>query len=950
MSTEVRAETRKGPWGPLATTLFTVLVAAFFTAVQIVVAVPYVILKVTRSPNRDIQGAARALQTDGLFFGLAELLGGGAALGLTILLIWIRRGPRLREYLALRPVARVTILLWLLYTVLLGVLLDGLAYMAGYREGPKWMLDVYRSASLVPLFLFSVLVVSVLVVAPVLEEVVFRGFLFEGIRHSLLKDIGAILLVSAIWASVHVQYEWFYVGQIFAFGILLGAARLRTGSLIPPMLMHALFSGVATLQVALLVPAPIAPTSPSTSIPRNAPLGSDRKQETSDRMAWARKHILLSYDQIGLKDPKWDDAARRFIAHSLPSVAGGDGVVPAEQRITAGRAIVDHGCKDPLVLYLLGKAIFDGTWDSAEPEYFLAQAVEGMKTVPYPRALARWAASALYGRYEWRREGIGLRKALGPLELKWFQQSLVDGSFEPGDSLVLLFQLDNGTGPDFLERSSAGAAAALERATWVEPWVRLCFLGVAHHHEAWAARGHGWAKDVKPDAWKRFASLNAQARHELVEAWKLRPDRSETAYYMMGVAEDDPVPGESPRLWFDRTVAARLDGLGAYDDMLRQLLPRWGGSYEEMLAFGREALDTGRFDTDVPLYALRAVTKIYDDQKDETAGAGGAPIYERPETYPLLVQVLEGYLKEPKQAGNRARFESLWAIVADHARKPQEALAHLHAGGFHLTSEAAGHLEDETRDEFAARIALAAGAGAADARRGDSSRLAFERGDALQAYRAALVKDPSPRTAPALRRWVAALETEQRLDRGDWVPILPQSDALDGWRPLLGGWNVEKDGALTGRAGARGLLIVSDARVGPSFEMKGRVEMVASTNGFFQVGFVLGHPAWEKDNWFSFRVKRNAREGTVAYFTRSFFGPEGVAPTVEVHDVNDILIRVEDGRMTAFVNGRAVEENFGPTAGWESGDRGVLVGLGGYPDENLWSVRFRGVQVRRLAK
>ncbi len=328
MSTEVKAETGKGPWGPLATTLFTVLLAVLFVVVQTVVAIPYLIFKVTLSPNRDILGAARALQTDGLFFGLAELLGGGAALGLTVLLVWVRRGPGIREYLALRPVARVTILWWLLHTVLLGVLLDGLAYAVGYTEGPKWMLDVYRSASVVPLFLFSVLVV-----APVLEEVVFRGFLFEGIRHSLVRDSGAILLVSAIWASIHTQYEWFYVGQIFAFGILLGAARLRTGSLIPPMLMHALFSVVATLQVALLPPAPIAPTSPSASIPRNAPLGSDRKQETSDRMAWARKHILQSYDRVGLKDSKWDDAARRFIADSLPSVVGGDGAVPAEQRI-----------------------------------------------------------------------------------------------------------------------------------------------------------------------------------------------------------------------------------------------------------------------------------------------------------------------------------------------------------------------------------------------------------------------------------------------------------------------------------------------------------------------------------------------------------------------------------------------------------------------------------------
>jgi hypothetical protein len=704
--------------------------------------------------------------------------------------------------------------------------------------------------------------------------------------------------------------------------------------------------------VGLLFPGSSGPTPPAAKpIPRNAPLWTDKKDEIATRMAWGRKHVLLSYDKIGLRDPKWDDAARQFIESSLPTIMGGEGIVPAERRIAAGRAIVDGGCKDPLVFYLFGRALFDGTWDSPEPEYFFAQAVEGMKTVTYPRAVARWAVSALYGRYEWRREGVGLREALRPLELEWFEESLKDGSFEPGDSLVLLHMLNGGTGPDFLKRSSVGAEAALRKATWVEPWTRLCLLGTMHHYQAWAARGNAWAKDVQPDAWKQFESLNAQARQELVEAWKQQPDHYEAAYWMMLVSRDDPVPDESPRLWFDRAIAARLDALGAYEDMLGgQLLPRWGGSYEEILGFGREALDTGRFDSEVPLYALRAVTKIYLDQKDVVGGAGGTPIYEWPDTYPMLVRLLEGYLKEPKQACCKARFESLWTIVADHAGKPQEALAHLKAAGFQLTSEAASHLEGETRDEFMARIALAAGHGAADARRGDSLRLAFENGGALEAYRAAMSKDPSPRTAPALRRWVAALETEERLGRGDWVPILPQSDALEGWRPLMGTWHVERDGALTGTAGARGLLMVSDARVGPNFEMKGRVEMAASTNGAFQGGFAFGHPAWEKDNWFSFRVKRNPREGTVAYFAQFLSRPEGVAPMVEVHDANDILIHVEDGVMAAFVNGKQIQHHFVPPAGWDKADRGAVVGFAGYPDENLWSVRFREVQVRRLTK
>lgn len=239
-------ETGKGPWGPLATAALTALIGATFVAVQTAVAIPYLIFQVVRSPKTDINIAARGLQADGLFVGLAEVAAGSVAVGLTILIAWLRKGPTLREYLALCPVARLTMLQWLLYTVLLVVLLDGLLYLTGGAAVPDWVVLVYRSAVFLPLLLFAFLVV-----APVSEELLFRGFLFEGLRHSRLGDVGAIVLPSLAWASVHLQYEWFHILQIFVLGLLLGAARVRTRSLVPPILMHALVSGIATLQAAL---------------------------------------------------------------------------------------------------------------------------------------------------------------------------------------------------------------------------------------------------------------------------------------------------------------------------------------------------------------------------------------------------------------------------------------------------------------------------------------------------------------------------------------------------------------------------------------------------------------------------------------------------------------------------------------------------------------------------
>jgi len=236
----------KGPWDPVATIAFTILIATAFVVVQTTLAIPYLIMRVAASPKMDVNIAARALQADGLFVGLAEVTGGSVAVAMTVLIAWLRKGPLLREYLALRPVARLETLRWLLYTALLGVVLDGFSYLSGHAIVPDWVAAVYVSAVFLPLLLFAFLFV-----APVVEELVFRGFLFEGLRYSRLGDIGAIVLVSLAWASVHLQYDWFYVGQVFALGLLLGAARLLTRSLVPSILMHSLFSGIATIEVAL---------------------------------------------------------------------------------------------------------------------------------------------------------------------------------------------------------------------------------------------------------------------------------------------------------------------------------------------------------------------------------------------------------------------------------------------------------------------------------------------------------------------------------------------------------------------------------------------------------------------------------------------------------------------------------------------------------------------------
>ena len=76
-----------------------------------------------------------------------------------------------------------------------------------------------KAAGALPLLWFSVVVV-----APVTEELFFRGFLHCGWAPSWLGVSGTIVLTSALWAVLHHQYNAFGILIIFVVAGLSGKA------------------------------------------------------------------------------------------------------------------------------------------------------------------------------------------------------------------------------------------------------------------------------------------------------------------------------------------------------------------------------------------------------------------------------------------------------------------------------------------------------------------------------------------------------------------------------------------------------------------------------------------------------------------------------------------------------------------------------------------------------
>lgn len=93
--------------------------------------------------------------------------------------------------------------------------------------------------------------ILVVVIAPVYEELFFRGILFDLITHanSTLaqgqKNALALMVSSGSFALVHLQYDWLGMVSLFLMALLFGAAKLHSKSLFLPMILHAINNAVA---------------------------------------------------------------------------------------------------------------------------------------------------------------------------------------------------------------------------------------------------------------------------------------------------------------------------------------------------------------------------------------------------------------------------------------------------------------------------------------------------------------------------------------------------------------------------------------------------------------------------------------------------------------------------------------------------------------------------------
>ncbi len=186
------------------------------------------------------------LRDDGLGFAVgilcSALAGGG-------LLLWLLRRHSPLGYLAVIRPGWSTFALWIAIAALTTAAVDGLTFLLGRPLVPDAWFAIFHATRGLPVLLFALVVV-----APIYEEMYFRGFLHRGLAASRIGPYGAVAAIAALFSLAHFPEDAWTFTQGLVTGALLGAARQHSGSIIPCIAIHALLNAKVMIQLAAGAP------------------------------------------------------------------------------------------------------------------------------------------------------------------------------------------------------------------------------------------------------------------------------------------------------------------------------------------------------------------------------------------------------------------------------------------------------------------------------------------------------------------------------------------------------------------------------------------------------------------------------------------------------------------------------------------------------------------------
>lgn len=387
------------------------------------------------------------------------------------------------------------------------------------------------------------------------------------------------------------------------------------------------------------------------------------------RLDWNLKTLVTAYQNAGNSDAEWDGPATRALTEFAQLRAGtaDPGDPGAEIISTNCSAAINAGCKDPMVRYLYIKFSMN---QSNTPQAFLDAFTDDerdMQESDYPpirkfyvsfRAFQQFTYTHGYGKNVDFTDGIRMMDdAKSDLVATLNDKStppeeVYDACYEylyklSGDIQVFHSYYDPIEGPLF--------------ANWPDEATTWLLKGEAYHLMGSIYRGQGYADTVTKEGWKGFYDCLAVEEKALNQAWKLNPTDARIAVEGIWLELGQGKGRDRMELWFNRAMENDPEDSDACSAKLYYLEPKWYGSKEDMLEFGRECVQNTNWSGTVPLTLVDAHYTICNDYTDASEQTN---YWKQPDVWADISSAYERYLQDYPNDSSRIAYYARYAYYA----------------------------------------------------------------------------------------------------------------------------------------------------------------------------------------------------------------------------------------------------------------------------------------------
>ncbi|HSZ57099.1 MAG TPA: hypothetical protein VK797_15635 [Tepidisphaeraceae bacterium] len=395
-----------------------------------------------------------------------------------------------------------------------------------------------------------------------------------------------------------------------------------------------------------------------------------RKKVQDDQRSWQEQSALDAYQRLGRHDPKWDALAQAAIhLYLLPRID----VSLLELRGALERARA-AGCEDPLILFMTGDILYRTGAAGADVLGPYRQGHDGLARGHYPaywQTVASIELSDVLYRFTSDEANAKKQKYIDADVNRQINrlhtQAMADwpGVVKDGAPPELLGHLAYrilNVQADFgldIEKLCPRLAAPLEAAL-PNSAVPLIFKGRYYIDWGWKARGGGFAGTVTDEGWRLLRERLAVAEQALQKAYELDPNDPAGPTAMLTVELGQGRGRDVMEKWFARAMAADPDHYAAGDAKLNYLMPKWYGSEQDAVDFGRECYATGNWRGGLPRLLALGRVSLAGSPPDSYSYLG------RPDVWNDVQRCFEPYLRvRPDDIEARSTY-CLYAGIGGH--------------------------------------------------------------------------------------------------------------------------------------------------------------------------------------------------------------------------------------------------------------------------------------------